>query len=102
MALVNIESAQKRILEQLRKMPVRQGVEVLSYKRNRGISLIRAGGDTVTVRERGYRDREMTVTLPALPKLLKVMMGTEFPRSRKVRLYRLEDAERAGRERKRL
>ncbi len=102
MALVNIESVQKRVLDQLKKTPERQGVEILSYKRNRGISLVRSAGDSVTVRERGYCDREMTVTLSALPKLLRSMIGTEFPRSRKVRVYRLADPEAAGREMKKL
>jgi len=59
MALVNIESVQKKILEQLKKTPEGQGVEILSYKRNRGISLILTGRESIMVRERGYREREM-------------------------------------------
>lgn len=102
MALVNIESVQKRILDRLKRTPEGEGVEVLSYKRNRGISLIRSGGDSVTVRERGYRQREVTVALSDLPKILKSMMSTEFPRSRKVRLYRLADPGAAGRDMKKL
>lgn len=102
MALVNIESAHKKILGQLKKASEWQGVEVLSYKRNRGISLVRTGKDAVVVRERGYCDREVTVTLREVPKLLKSMIAAEFPRSRKVRVYRLAEREEAGQERKRL
>ena len=102
MALVNIESAQKRVLNQLKKTPEGQGVEILSYKRNRGISLISTGENSVIVRERGYRDREVTVTLSGLPGVLRAMMSTEFPRSRMVRIYRLSGSEEAGREMKKL
>jgi hypothetical protein len=102
MALINIESAQNWILNQLKKTRVHQGVEVLSYKRNRGISLVRSSGDTVEIRERGYCDRELTVALAELPKLLRSMMRTEFPRSRKVRVCRLAGPEAAGREMKKL
>jgi hypothetical protein len=99
MALINIESAQNWILNQLKKTRVHQGVEVLSYKRNRGISLVRSSGDTVEIRERGYCDRELTVALAELPKLLRSMMR---PRSRKVRVCRLAGPEAAGREMKKL
>jgi hypothetical protein len=92
-ALVNLSSARKKILSYLRKASVREGVEVLSYKRNRGIALVRTGDDKVAVRERGYCDRELTVTFAELPKLLRSMMGTEFPRSRKVRVCRLSGEE---------
>jgi hypothetical protein len=102
MALVNIESVQQRILDQLKKTPEGQGFEILSYKRNRGISLIRTGTNLVNVRERGYRERRITVTLTVLPKILRSMMNTEFPRSRKVRVYRLASAEAADREMKKI
>ena len=102
MALVNIESVQKKVLDQLKKTPEGQGVEILSYKRNRGISLILTGRESIMLRERGYREREITVTLSDLPRILRSMMKTEFPRSRKVRVYRLASAEVAGRELKRI
>jgi hypothetical protein len=102
MALVNIESVQKKILDQLKKTEEGQGVEILSYKRNRGISLILISRDSVMLRERGYREREITVTLSGLPRILRSMMKTEFPRSRKVRVYRLAGAEFAGREMKKI
>jgi len=102
MALINIESAQNWILNQLKKTQERQGVEVLSYKRNRGICLVRSAGDAVEIRERGYCDRELKAALSELPKLLRTMMRTEFPRSRKVRVYRLTEPEAAGRKMKKL
>ena len=94
MALVNIE--------RLRKLPDGQGVEILSYKRNRGISLFREGPDSFTLRERGYRNRDMTVRFSDIPRILKSMISTEFPRSRKVRVGRLGGPEEADREVKRL
>jgi hypothetical protein len=87
-ALVNIESVWKRIRDQFRKTPEHQGVETLSYKRNRGISLVRCAGVSVTVRGRGFCEREITAAFSALPKVLRAMMSTELPRNRKVRVYR--------------
>ena len=102
MALVNIESVRPRIVAQLKKTPEGQGFEILSYKRNRGITLVRTGTSSIHVTERGYRERKMTVTFSILPRVLRAMMNTEFPRSRKVRVYRLSCAEAAGREMKKL
>ena len=93
MALVNIDSAERRILELIRKSSEGHGVEVLSYKRNRGIVLLRTGEDSVAVTERGYVERTMTVALSRLPKVPRSMIVAEFPRSRKVRLYRLSDSD---------
>ena len=41
MALINIDTAIKRAIQMLRKLSAPQGVEILTYKRNRGVSVIR-------------------------------------------------------------
>ena len=102
MALVNIESALRKILNTLKKTPVGAGLEVLSYKRNRGITVIKKDGDIFLVRERGYLDQELECTGRELQKQLKSMMKREFPRSRKVRVYVLKDESEAETARKKL
>jgi hypothetical protein len=102
MALHNIESVRKRIVNLLKKLTPPQGVEVLSYKRNRGIVLILQDRFTVRCRERGYQNQEFCVELHELEKHLKSMLKREFPRSRKVRLYQLAGPEELDIDRKKL
>lgn len=102
MALHNIDSVGKRIMIMLKKLSPPQGVEVLSYKRNRGIVLLLEDDSMVLFRERGYLEQEFLVALAELQKPLKIMMKREFPRSRKVRLYQLAGPQEFGLERKQL
>ncbi|MEW6502064.1 MAG: hypothetical protein ACOY8P_02500 [Thermodesulfobacteriota bacterium] len=100
MALVNSESVLREVLAALGKTNAPAGLSVLSYKRNRGIDLLKREGNAVWVRERGYREEEQTTTLGELPRLLDAMLRREFPRSRKIRLYRLGGPEELDRPRK--
>ena len=87
MALVNIESAVKKVLNALKKTPAGQGWEILSYKRNRGVAVIKEGDGTYWVRERGYEEQQWQVEERQLPRLLKSIVKREFPRSRTLRIY---------------
>ena len=100
MALINLETTLQRVCRDVQKIGFQQGVEILSYKRNRGIAIVRLREDTYLVRERGYRNEEWQVGSNELPKLLKTLFKREFPRSRKVRLYQLAGLEEAGTVRK--
>ncbi len=71
MALINVDSALKRVLSQVKKLVPDQGLEILSYKRNRGVTLVKIGGNTFQIRERGYRDEEFVTEFSGLPKILK-------------------------------
>lgn len=102
MALINIESAQRRILETLQKQPIGAGLEILTYKRNRGLSIIRESNDTYWVRERGYRDEERVVGEAELPRVVKTILRRECPRSRKVRIYAVASRDGLGVPRKKL
>ncbi len=89
MALVNIESAIKQVLQIVKKLDPPQGVEILTYKRNRGITIIKIDEDTLSVQERGYEESLFQVAMADLGKQLKTIAKREFPRSRKVRVYQL-------------
>jgi hypothetical protein len=90
MALINIQSAIKQVQQIVRKLEPPQGVEILTYKRNRGITIIKIDEENLSVQERGCQENSYQVTTGQLPKLLKTIAKREFPRSRKVRVYQLD------------
>ena len=90
MALINIQSAIKRVQQIVRKLEPPQGVEILTYKRNRGITIIKIDEENLSVQERGYEENSYQVGMGELTKLLKSIAKREFPRSRKVRVYQLD------------
>jgi hypothetical protein len=91
MALVNIDSVLRNLLQKLKKLTPPQGIELLSYKRNRSVAVLLLENDTFLVRERGYRQEEYVVDQAGLQKHLKSLIKYEFPRSRKVRIYQVDD-----------
>ena len=91
MALVNIDSVLRNLLQKLEKLDPPQGIELLSYKRNRSIAVLLLDGEKILVRERGYRDEEQVVARAGLSKCLKSLIKYEFPRSRKVRMYQVDN-----------
>ncbi len=102
MALVNIQSAIKRVQQIIRKLEPPQGVEILTYKRNRGITIIKIDEETVSIQERGYKEQTLLVEIKDLARQLKSIAKREFPRSRKVRVYQLDSPYCLGIKRKQL
>ncbi len=88
MALINIETALKDAIRYIGKAPVDGGIEIMSYKRNRTVALIRLSGHRVLLREQGYVNDDTEVDLDVLSKKLKPAIKREFPRSRKVRFFK--------------
>lgn len=88
MALINLGAVPKQIINLLSKNI--HGVELLTYKRNRGITITKDDKCLLHVKERGYHDGSWVVDQAGLAKLLKTLLKREFPRSRKVRLYQLK------------
>jgi len=91
MALVNIDSVLRNLLQKLKKLDPPQGIELLSYKRNRSIAVLLLDDGKILVRERGYRDNEQIIDKSLLSKQIKALIKYEFPRSRKVRVYQVDD-----------
>ena len=91
MALVNIDSVLRNLLQKLEKLKPPQSIELLSYKRNRSIAVLLLDDDKILVRERGYRDEEQVVEKSLLSKHLKSLIKYEFPRSRKVRMCQVDN-----------
>lgn len=102
MALINIGSALNRTITTLLELPADAGLEILSYKRDRGVGILRLNESEYQVIEKGYREQELRLAPDELAKALKAIIKREFPRSRKVRVYNLTGAHNLGRQRKRL
>lgn len=102
MALINIQSAIKRVQQIVRRLDPPHGVEMLTYKRNRGVTLIKIDDETVSIQERGYEEQTLLVEISELGKVLKTIAKKEFPRSRKVRVYQLDSPYCLGIKRKQL
>ncbi len=102
MALINIDTVLGKSISTLLKLPANAGLEILSYKRDRGVSILRLSKDEFQVIERGYCQQELRLAADKLAKALKAMIKREFPRSRKVRVYNLAGAEDLDRQRKKL
>ena len=91
MALVNIATILNDTLGVLKKTKPPGGVELLSYKRNRGIAIIKKEAKLFELKEHGYKEQEFEFSIDALAKELKTMIKREFPRSKKVRLIKFSD-----------
>ena len=102
MALVNIDSVIRTFLQKLEKLYPPQGIELLSYKRNRSIAVLLLDGNRFLVRERGYREDEQVLGKADLQKHLKSLIKYEFPRSRKIRMYQIDDPRDLEKQRKKL
>lgn len=102
MALVNKDAVLKDCLRALKKVAIHEGIELLSYKRNRTIAVIRLDVDTFLIRENGFVTEERIVSLEKLGKTLKTGIKREFPRSRKVRFFRFHDLEQLNRKRQKI
>jgi len=102
MALVNIDTVLRTLLHRLDKLSPPQGIELLSYKRNRSIAVLLQENNTILVRERGYRSSEKVLGRPGLLKHLKSLIKYEFPRSRKLRICQVAGPADLDRDRKKL
>ncbi|MFN2355599.1 MAG: hypothetical protein ABR512_13890, partial [Desulfopila sp.] len=74
MALVNISTVLADTRRKLKKIAPPGGIELLSYKRNRGIAIIKRANGTLEIREHGYRDQCVEVSPDNLAKELKAML----------------------------
>ncbi len=93
MALVNIATLLTDVKRSLKNISFPGGIELLSYKRNRGIAILTREDLTLELREFGYKEQEIVIPENRLTKELKTMIKREFPRSRKVRLIKISHPE---------
>lgn len=91
MALINIASVINTAIITLKKTLPPGGIELLSYKRNRGIAIIKKSNNILQIREYGYFEQEFDTSFETFEKKLKTIIKREFPRSRKIRLLKFNN-----------
>ncbi|AMK10681.1 MAG: hypothetical protein AB7E51_15505 [Pseudodesulfovibrio sp.] len=84
--MIDLGSALPSALNRLKRLEVGGFVELLTFKRDRGVEILRTGEDRFEVREFGYRDETVQAGQKDLRRLLKTVLKREFPRSNKVHL----------------
>lgn len=93
MALINKVSALQSTLRLLAKTPVSHSIGLFSYKRNRKVYILKEDEHTFFIKENGFLVSEKRVTIQSLEKELRTIIKREFPRSRKIRIYKFADLE---------
>ncbi len=91
MALVNIDTVLFELKRYLKNCSIGGGLEIMSYKRNRTVAVILKAPDKILVLENGYKVQEFEINRDNLFKKLKPIFKREFPRSRKLRLFKFKD-----------
>ncbi len=75
------------VCERLKKLPLGHYLDLQTYKRNRSIIVAKINEEDLLVIENGYFKERFRIKPEKLKKSLKTLVGKEFPRSRKIRLY---------------
>lgn len=78
-------TAVHEVIRRLQKMNTGDSLQLLTWKRDRSLLLIKEGNEVV-VHERGFEENEFRVDLNKIKKLLKTLLKREFPRSHKIRV----------------
>ena len=102
MALIPIENVVLTVSRTLRTDADLRGIQILSYKRNRHITILRSDEAEYLVEEHGYVVETREVAAAQLTKHLKSIFKREFPRSRKLRIVKLFNDEHLTRKLKKL
>ncbi len=79
-------TAVQKVLRCLRKMEIGDSLELLTWKKDRSLLLVKQSGEKVVVVERGFVEEEYQVEFNKLKKLLKSLLKREFPCSHKIRI----------------
>ncbi len=78
-------SALPEILRWLKKISPGECLQLLTWKRDRYLSIKKQSAQVFFVQERGFVAQDFEVTQDKLKKLLKTLLRREFPRSNKIR-----------------
>ena len=84
--MIDLNNAISIVRQKLEKLEVGGVIELQTYKRDRGATIIKIEDGSVRIIERGYENREFQIPESRLKKVLKIILKKEFPRSKKVRL----------------
>jgi len=79
-------TAVQDVMRRLKKMDSGESLELLTWKKDRSLMLVKQCEDEVLVHERGFVEAEYLVAFGRLKKLLKTLLKREFSRSHKIRV----------------
>lgn len=88
--MIDIAGAVPAILSRLKKLPTGGGLELLTFKRDRGLRIVRLGRDRFEAAEFGFRADTVRADLKSMKRVLRTVLKREFPRSNKVRVRTLD------------
>jgi hypothetical protein len=88
--MIDFGAALPTALSRLKKLPEGGVLELLTFKRDRGVAVRRTEG-RFEVREFGFRDEIAYEDEAGLKKRLKTVLKREFPRSNKVHVRERRD-----------
>jgi len=81
MGSISARSAHKYVMSQLQRMEDGYEVELLSFKKDRSVSVAKLGESKFIMKESGYLNEEKELDKDTLSKELKKAIEREFPRS---------------------
>ncbi len=87
--MVDISSAANTVIRRLAGVSEGSGIRMLTFKKDRSVTIVRIDAGTFRVIEQGFENREFVVEEKRLRKTVKNLLKREFPRSRKVRLSKV-------------
>ena len=89
--MIDRANAVADVRARLRKLAPGRGIVLLTYKRDRSLTIVRLDRDGYEIREDGFEKRTHRTDGDGLKRLLKTLLKREFPRSNKIRVQAWED-----------
>lgn len=91
--MIDRASAVETVVSRMKKAEPGHGLDVRTYKRDRGVRVRRMRDDRFEVVQDGFGHERFEVDAKKLKKLLKRLFRIEFPRSNRLRVYALPPQE---------
>lgn len=88
--MLDIANVVPNTLTRLKKLTPGSGLELLTYKRDRSVHIVKNNDNAFTITESGFQENTFSSDLKGMKKLLKTLLKREFPRSNKVRMQEIK------------
>jgi len=90
--MIDIKTLIPAVQKRIDRLGVGGEIELKTYKRDRGVTIIKVANDRLRILEDGFVQSEFEISVEKLKKTLKSLLKKEFPRSNKVRLLEKKDS----------
>jgi len=85
--MIDISNALPTVLTKLKTLSPGHYIELLTYKKDRSIKMVKISESELLVVEKGFVTQEVSIDPKKLKKILKSLIKREFPRSNKAHLH---------------